>query len=210
MLDYNAQSQWSNGFGGQQSPVDLKGSEAVQHKGSLLFEIKNSYDLISEIDDQTTIRVLGNGSAAVFGRSFDFVQVHFHVPAEHLVDGEAKPFEIHLVHQNKIGQLVVVALLVSEGKEDATLQQIIDQFQAGRTKSVNIQLEDWVPARPTGFHYLGSLTTPPLTEGVEWLVITNPNVSISADQLAWFKAHFQPNNRETQDLNGRLIGSYLK
>ncbi|MFT8744489.1 MAG: carbonic anhydrase family protein, partial [Lentilactobacillus hilgardii] len=60
------------------------------------------------------------------------------------------------------------------------------------------------------FHYLGSLTTPPLTEGVEWLVITNPNVSISADQLAWFKAHFQPNNRETQDLNGRLIGSYLK
>ncbi|MFT8744488.1 MAG: carbonic anhydrase family protein, partial [Lentilactobacillus hilgardii] len=148
---YNAQSQWSNGFGRQQSPVDLKGSEAVQHKGSLLFEIKNSYDLISEIDDQTTIRVLGNGSAAVFGRSFDFVQVHFHVPAEHLVDGEAKPFEIHLVHQNKIGQLVVVALLVSEGKEDATLQQIIDQFQAGRTKSVNIQLEDWVPARPTGF-----------------------------------------------------------
>lgn len=210
MLNYTTQSRWPNGFGSQQSPIDLKNVGAVHAGTALDFEMRNAYGLTSEIDDQTTIRDLGDGAATIFGRQFAFVQVHFHAPAEHLLAGQAKPFEIHLVHQNSIGQLVVVALLVDVGEADATLQQIIDQYEPGQTKPVHIQLGKWVAEQPIGFHYLGSLTTPPLTEGVEWLVITNPTVTISSRQLAWFKAHFQPNNRQVQPLNNRRVEIYTK
>lgn len=209
MLDYQQQSTWSNGFGQQQSPINIETPQAAQQDQPLSLTTDSDYQLTEELDDQTTIKLLGTGQATIFKRSFDFQQVHFHAGAEHLVDGNQKPFEIHLVHQNAIGQLVVVALLVSLGDQDAAFQQIIDRFQQGTSTPVKIEIDQWLPKLAEGYHYLGSLTTPPLTEGVEWLVITNPNVTISQDQLKQFQQLFKPNNRVTQPVNGRLVEKYL-
>lgn len=210
MLNYSNQQAWTNGWGKQQSPLALNTTNAVAVSKPLAFQADANYQLKTEIDDETTIRVAGTGEATIFNRPFSFVQVHFHAPAEHVVDGTTSPFEIHLVHQNAIGQLVVVALLVSIGNADPTLQAIFDRYRQKQTTSVEIPLpvSEWLTQAPTGFHYLGSITTPPLTEGVEWLVITNPIVIISADQLAWFTHHFKANNRDVQPPLNRPIGYY--
>lgn len=209
MLDYNHQEQWPNGFGTQQSPINIDTKMAVKKAGRLEFTAKSTYYLRQEVDDQTTIRLPGTGNADIFGRSFAFQQVHFHAPSEHLIDGKQAPLEIHLVHQNTIGQLVVVALLAQIGEADPAFQQIIDGFAAGQTDPANIQIDQWLPQQSTGFHYLGSLTTPPLTEGVEWLVATNLTVTVSAAQLDWFKHKFPYDNREPQELAGRQVELFL-
>ncbi|WP_054655524.1 carbonic anhydrase family protein [Lentilactobacillus kisonensis] len=208
MLDYTHQEQWQNGFGTQQSPIEIKTLAAVKMTGALQFKTTSRYQLQKEIDDQTTIRLPGNGQAEIFGRPFAFQQVHFHAPSEHVIDGKHDPLEVHLVHQNAIGQLAVVALMVQVGAADPVFQQIITSFHAGTTASTNSQIDQWLPDRPVGFHYLGSLTTPPLTEGVEWLVVTNPKVTISETQLDWFKQQFRFDNRQVQALNGRKVERY--
>lgn len=208
MLDYTHQEQWSNGFGFQQSPINIETKAAVSKKGTLEFAAQSQYHLQQEVDDQTTIRLPGNGNADIFGRSFTFQQVHFHSASEHLIDGRQFPLEIHLVHQNAIGQLVVVALLAKVGDADPAFQQIIEGFTAGKTDLADIRIDQWLPERPVGFHYLGSLTTPPLTEGVEWLIVTNPQVTVSVAQLNWFKEQFPYDNRQVQKLNGRIVERY--
>ncbi|GHP13456.1 carbonic anhydrase [Lentilactobacillus fungorum] len=208
MIDYAHQEQWTNGFGNQQSPIHIQTSSTAAKTGPLPVTIQSAYRLNQEIDDQTTIRLTGQGQADIFSRPFSFQQVHFHAPAEHVIDGHQTPFEIHLVHQNEIGQLVVVALLVEIGTADQPCQRIIDNYAVGKTTATQLQIDQWLPQQPAGFHYLGSLTTPPLVEGVEWLVVTNPAVTIDSSQLDWFKQHFAPNNRQPQSLAGRKVESY--
>nr|WP_252893052.1 carbonic anhydrase family protein [Lentilactobacillus otakiensis] len=71
-----------------------------------------------------------------------------------------------------------------------------------------MNIKDWAPWYPVGFHYLGSLTTPPLTEGVEWLLVSNPDFTVSDDQVEWFRKHFGKDDRKLQPLNGRSIEFY--
>lgn len=208
MLNYNNQPNWPNNFGQQQSPINLISDNANFHQMNIPFEITKPYNFMTEKDDQTTIKLLGNGSAIIFNRPFQFVQTHFHFPSEHLINGTTFPFEIHLVHQNEIGQTVVVALMVSLGDSNSNIQSVIDNFATKSSKSIQINQLDWFPNNPTGYHYLGSLTTPPLTEGIEWIVIANPKLTISMDQLKWFETHFQPNNRNIQLLNQRQVYLY--
>lgn len=209
MLDYQNQSKWPNGFGSQQSPIKIKTAQTLKSKEPLDYHVVSDYQLHQEVDDGTTVRLTGEGEARIFNREYHFVQVHFHAPSEHVVDGKHYPLEIHLVHQNDIGQLVVVALLVSAGElDDEKLQQVITNYETEKTEPVDLNISDWAPWYPVGFHYLGSLTTPPLTEGVEWLVLTNPEFTISDRQIDWFHQHFGDDNRAPQPLNGRQVELY--
>lgn len=204
MLNYQQQDQWQPTVGKRQSPIDLK-TTSTQVSGPLNIQLASHYQLTQVTDDQTTIKVFGQGEVELFDRHYQLSQCHFHHPAEHTVDQQTYPFEIHLVHQTEIGQLCVVALMVELGQFDPVLQAIIGHYQPAGKQDVSLPIQQWLPSRPTGFHYLGSLTTPPLTEGVEWLVITNPNIHISPKQLNWFQHTFLPNNRQIQNDNNRSI-----
>jgi carbonic anhydrase len=74
--------------------------------------------------------------------------------------------------------------------------------------TVHSDLTGLVPAHAHVFHYLGSLTTPPLTEGVEWYVLDAPTATVSAEQVAWFAAHYPENNRAVQPLAGRVVEQF--
>ena len=201
VLDYGKQTAWPNGFGAQESPIALHDAQVVANAH---LQVTAPYRMTAELDDGTTIKLLGSGQVQIGTKAYDCVQTHFHAPAEHVIDQTA-PFELHFVHQNAIGQLCVVAVLFTEGPANSILQQVIDDFVPGTQHEETIDLSALMPTAGKVYHYLGSLTTPPLTEGVEWYVIQPEHATVSAEQAAWFVQQFGANNRELQPRNDRVI-----
>ncbi|MCK8624382.1 carbonic anhydrase family protein [Apilactobacillus xinyiensis] len=208
MFNYDNQNGWPNKLGHYQSPIDLSSTDSINYDDNLAISSDMYYQLTEEINDGNTIRLLGHGNATIFNRKFTFQQLHFHLPSEHTIDGKTHPLEIHLVHTNEIGQTVVVAIMVNKGNSNPDIQSIINHFNNNVEQPVNISTNQWIPSLAKGFHYLGSLTTPPLTEGVEWLVITNAAITVSESQLQWFHNNFKHNNRKTQPLFERKVELY--
>ncbi|MGV3345327.1 carbonic anhydrase [Enterobacteriaceae bacterium LUAb1] len=140
---------------------------------------------------------------------FTLMQYHFHSPSENLINGKQYPLEAHFVHTSANGDLAVVAVMFKTGKENSALKPILNSLPAETNKVVPVnQRFNLKPLFPHNQHYYrfsGSLTTPPCTEGVRWLVMSHP-VTLSKEQLAIFqKALKNSNNRPIQPLHGRLI-----
>jgi len=140
---------------------------------------------------------------------YDVVQFHYHAPSEHTIGGESFPAELHIVHRNAEGELAVVGILLREGTENAAYQPFIINLPAETTEpkdaGVKINAIDLLPSLGTTFRYNGSLTTPPCTEGVSWLLMTTP-VELSAQQLTALESLFETgNNRPVQPINDRAL-----
>jgi carbonic anhydrase len=143
------------------------------------------------------------------GRDYQLKQFHFHSPSEHIVDGREFPLEAHFVHQSAAGT-VVIGVLFAEGSENQALKSI--WLNAPHTETtVNvpnlvINANDFLPSDLNYYHYTGSLTTPPCTEGVKWIVLKTP-IHASRAQLQFLQKQLGgPNNRPLQPLDGRMIG----
>jgi carbonic anhydrase len=140
---------------------------------------------------------------------YDLIQFHYHAPSEHTIDGESFPAELHLVHRSADSTLAVVGILLKEGTENAAYQPFIGNLPTEKTdpKNVGVTINaiDLLPSIGTTFRYNGSLTTPPCTEGVSWLLMTIP-VGLSAQQLAALDSLFEGgNNRPVQPLHDRPL-----
>ncbi|MFA5664100.1 carbonic anhydrase [Castellaniella sp.] len=143
------------------------------------------------------------------GESFALVQMHFHAPAEHTINGRQYPFEAHLVHANDNGDLAVLGVLFEEGAPHLGLMRLWSHMpvDAGVTQPMQIKVlpSSLLPARLDHYRFSGSLTTPPCSEGVRWLVLENP-VQASSQQIETFRSVMgQDTNRPIQPLNGRVI-----
>ncbi|KAG6609599.1 Carbonic anhydrase [Phytophthora cinnamomi] len=147
------------------------------------------------------------------GKKYYTVQFHFHAPSEHTVNGKARAMELHLVHQAEDGSLAVVGVFFTEGKESAFLAQFwseISTLQPDKHDHValgKIAGGDELNTLLDGkiFRYSGSLTTPPYSEGVEWVVVS-AMLEASPEQLELYRNFLpSPNAREAQQLNGRKV-----
>lgn len=201
ILNYAKQSSWPNGFGFQQSPIDLRQATTTVDTD---MTILTPWMTDQEIDDQVTIRLAGQGKTRINETTWTFVQAHFHVPAEHIV-AEKTVAELHFVHQSAIGALCVVAVLVPVGQANPIMADVLDHFQPHVTQPINFDLTRLLPKQGTVYQYLGSLTTPPLTEGVTWYVIEQTEITMSSNQVARYQQFFEPNNRHVQAINRRPI-----
>jgi len=146
----------------------------------------------------------------VMGRRFELVQFHFHRPAEERVDGRAFDMVVHLVHKEAAGRLAVVAVLLERGVAHPAVQAIWNNLPLEKGEELRaddpLDPSDLLPADRRYFTYMGSLTTPPCSEGVLWMVMKQP-VQLSPEQDAVF-AHLYPMNaRPIQQASGRLIKS---
>jgi carbonic anhydrase len=206
------------GDGKSQSPVNISKADAkgganwkFDYKTTSL-RIAHNEHMDDIIDNGHTIQVtVDEGSVFTFeDKNFSLKQFHFHTPSEHTVDGQHAPMEMHMVHQNADGSLAVVSVLFSEGKTaNENLAKIISNLPNARgeskhMKDVNLELKFHLPKDNYAYHYIGSLTTPPCSEGVQWLVLRDP-VSVTSDQIAAFSSRIGPNNRPTQGLNDRVV-----
>ena len=190
--------EWASCANGKrQSPIDIHDGIKVDLE-SVRFEYRPS--AFTVVDNGHTIQVnLPPGNAiTVAGKRYELLQFHFHKPAEERVDG--KPFDmvVHLVHKDANGKLAVVAVLLEKGSAQDVVQNVWNHLPLEKGEEV----EAGVPLDPTAllpaergyYTYMGSLTTPPCSEGVLWMVMKQP-VGISADQLAIFARLYPMNAR---------------
>lgn len=197
-------------IGRKQSPVDITGAMPDGMLQPAMINYQNTP--VTLVNNGHTIQVnYAPGSTLLFdGQSYELAQFHFHHPSEHTIDGKPFVMELHLVHRNTAGNLAVVGVLLTEGTENPVLAQFWDRLPAQEgelplDKSVNIA--SLLPIDGHYYTYMGSLTTPPCSEEVRWIVMKTP-VEVSASQVAMFAAIFQGNARPVQQLNGRPIEEF--
>jgi len=145
----------------------------------------------------------------VDGRAYALEQFHFHAPSEHTIDGRHAPAELHLVHRDAESRLAVLAVLIEEGAEHPLLGELWESAPAERGAArpgaeARVDASQLLPASLGSFRYSGSLTTPPCTEGVAWIVLREP-IRASAAEIAALRRVHDGNNRPTQPLNGRTV-----
>lgn len=193
--------------GKNQSPVNLSGFIEAD-----LQPIAFSYTTSSKeiLNNGHTIQVnyVAGSKITVDNIDFELKQFHFHAPSENLIDGKSYPLEGHLVHADKNGNLAVVAVMFVEGDENKALSQVwakmpqhADQNQA----LTNVDVTGLLPTNRDYYRFNGSLTTPPCSEGVRWLVMKNV-VTVSKSQIEKFEhVMHHPNNRPVQATNARPV-----
>jgi carbonic anhydrase len=145
----------------------------------------------------------------VHGKIFSLEQFHFHTPSENLINGEQFPMEVHFVHADTDGNTAVIAVMYNLGEENAELKKIWRQMptEAGKKAGMASQVRagQLMPENKEYYRFNGSLTTPPCTEGVLWMVMKNP-VPVSEAQVKQLaKALKHPNNRPVQPINARSV-----
>ena len=193
--------------GKNQSPINL-----TRFADAKLPPIGFNYHLVSTqmLDNGHTeqVNVKKGSSITVDGIKFDLKQFHFHTPSENNINGKSFPLEAHFVHASKDGELAVVAVMFREGAENIALNELWAQMptKVGEHKMIDAKhLDALLPKERDYYRYNGSLTTPPCTEGVRWIVMKKP-VTISKAQIKKFeKVMHMHNNRPLQPLNARVI-----
>jgi carbonic anhydrase len=194
--------------GTEQSPIDVAATT-----GEDIANIEFAYAPVSPLHiinngHTVQVNVPAGSSIAVDSTTFGLVQFHFHSPSEHTIDGQASAMELHLVHKAADESLAVVGLMLNEGTEHAALKPVFEAMpaMAGPEQEVagTVDLATILPETRTTYRYMGSLTTPPCSEGVRWHLFTEP-AEVSAAQVEAFRKVFGADARPVQPLNDRPV-----
>jgi len=194
--------------GKNQSPINITRSfDARLPSIKFDYSVLNSENIVNN-GHSIQVNIRSGGLIKLDGKDFHLKQFHFHTPSEHMVDNVSFPLEAHFVHASEDNELAVVALLYKPGPRDAALDVLIKNMpmNAGDTNRLgakDIEHFERSKKEKNYVRYNGSLTTPPCTEGVRWIVVQK-NPSISRNQLHAFQSALKhPNNRPLQPVNAR-------
>lgn len=193
-----------------ESPINIDTSKTIKaHMPPLAFDY-NPFNF-TIVDNGHTIQVINTGAnkLTLDGTQFDFKQFHFHHTGEHAVNGIKGDMELHLVHADPItGNLLVLAVVIKEGAANTTIEKVWNNIPAIKEKEVataiSLNLNDLLPANKKYYTYTGSLTTPPCTDGIEWIILKQP-ITMSKEQIETFAHSYENNARPLQPLNNRYV-----
>lgn len=194
--------------GKNQSPINLTGFIEAELDPITINYKSGSADILNN-GHTVQINAVPGSSINIDGVQFELKQFHFHAPSENLINGKSFPMEAHLVHADKDGNLAVVAVMFTEGAKNKAIEKAWAQMphEAGgkETLTSSISPLEILPPHRNYYRFNGSLTTPPCSEGVRWLVIKH-SISASKEQIEQF-AHVMhhPNNRPVQPVNARPV-----
>jgi carbonic anhydrase len=193
--------------GSQQSPIDI-GATVKSRLPALSINWAKSADTI--VNNGHTIQLnFAEGSTMSFGEAkYKLLQLHFHRPSEHLIGGKNFPMEAHFVHRAETGALAVVGVLMATGRPNAAFHRIVSTMPAQEGPAVKadprINPNALLPTKRGYYRYPGSLTTPPCSEIVEWLLLTNP-IHVADADVASFTKLYPLNARPAQKDNRRYV-----
>lgn len=194
--------------GKAQSPVDLASASRGAHS-ELHFNYRQTPLGIRNNGHTVQIDYAPGSWLEIEGMRYDLLQLHVHAPSEHVVNGRTAPMELHLVHQNRHGQLAVVGVMIDAGPVNPLIAAMRAYTPAEgdpvAVPGVHVSAADVLPPRLDYFRYTGSLTTPPCSEGVAWHVLDQPITASPMDIQALAAAMPHNNARPVQALNARRL-----
>lgn len=194
--------------GKTQSPVNLVGTVnanlpdlEINYKEAPLTILNNGHTVQVNVPEGSTL--------TVDGTVFHLLQLHFHTPSEHVINGKPFDMELHFVHKTDDGQLGVLGVMITEGQKNEEAAKIwahmpMKKAEAHTYDEVSVNGAGLLPEKLGYYRLMGSLTTPPCSEGVNWHVLAHP-IEFSKEQIDQFKHAFSMNARPVQDTNSRLI-----
>lgn len=190
----------------KQSPINLEKKKLVSDKDPIIFH----YEPYAVNPKTFGVKVTSNASnkyIEVGGKIYNLVQFHFHMPGEHSIDGKISPAELHFVHQDDNGNLAVVGVMIEEGKSNPMIKYIVNSA-GNKQEKIAVESSDitnLLPMDKSYFHYMGSLTTPPCTEGVNWFVLRT-SIEASKEEIASLSKTMPGGTaRPVQPINNRTV-----
>jgi carbonic anhydrase len=199
---------WNKCNGGnRQSPIDIRDGIKVELE-QIAFDYRPSGFNVTDNGHTVQVQLGGGNYITVAGRTYELQQLHFHRPAEERVNGKSYEMGIHLVHRDVEGRTAIVALMLQRGRPQPAVQTVWNNLPLEKREtfapSIVFDPNDLLPERRDYDTYMGSLTEPPCTEGVLWLVMKEP-LQASPEQLALFSRLYPLNARPVQASAGRMI-----
>jgi carbonic anhydrase len=192
-----------------QSPIDLTRADATASENVTL-------DINWQIGPMTiegagynsNLVAPEGGYITLEGERYTFIQAHLHMPSEYTMDGEPMAGDIHFVHANEAGDLAVIGVFLREGEANAALAAAFEEFNTDKETralaGITFDPNGVLPEIRSFFRFPGSLTTPPCSEGVRWVFMSEP-VDISAEQVAMYTDLYGNTARPVQPTGDREI-----
>lgn len=212
--------KWSAcGAGRSQSPIDIE-----KTKQSALPALRTTFrpaelkivhheHMADIVNTGHTVQVnYTEGDKLKIGEEeFELLQYHFHSPSEHTVGGKRFAMEMHLVHRSADSRFAVVGVLIEEGAENPAFEPIWANLPNSKgvenhLEHVQVDVNQLLPQMTASYRYTGSLTTPPCSESIQWILMQTP-VQLSKQQIDAFRSVLSGNNRPVQPLNGRTVAT---
>ncbi len=198
------------GSGKQQSPINIDESQTLRGPAeAIAFDYGTSSASVVNNGHTIQIDVAGDNGMTVRGTRYQLLQLHFHHPAEERINQRGFAMVAHLVHKDYLGRLAVVAVLLEPGAANAVINNFWTYMPLGAGDRVmmprgSVDVSGLLPKDQRYYQFMGSLTTPPCTENVLWMVLKEP-VTLSPAQMRLFAQQFPNNARPVQPMNGRVV-----
>ncbi len=190
--------------GREQSPVDVGPLTLLTALAPVLrLDYGDTHGQIFNNGHTVEVETEGENDLVLQGVRYRLIQFHFHSPSEHTFNGRGADMELHLVHRNAAGALAVIGVLMRRAPTSGPLAQVFDHLPDEGEIDVREELPSpfnprtFLPASLAHVRFGGSLTTPPCTEGVRWMVLLHP-IAISDEHMARFNQLIQFNARPVQ------------
>ncbi len=195
--------------GHEQSPIDVRGARLNKALEAIDFHYLAGPATVENTGNLIVVHVAPGGTMTAGGVKYGLERVEFHRPSETAVKGKLTDMDVELVHRSADGKMAVaeVRLSLDRGNANATMATLWEHLpaRAGGTEKVEmVNAGGFLPGDRGYWTYLGSLSTPPCTEGVRWFVMEQ-ELSISREQVRQFSGLFRMSSRPLQDVHGRRI-----
>ena len=194
--------------GKEQSPIDIRDARS-EGLPPIRFEYKPAILRIVNTGHTGQVNYPAGNIITIGSDRYELKQIHFHRPSEERIGGKAFDMVIHFVHANMKNELAVVSVLLQPGAASASLDRIFAAIPKAVNKEVEmkgttINAADLLPRNTAYYTYVGSLTTPPCSEGVKWFILKTP-ATVSSEELKTFATFFELNARPVQALGARVV-----
>ena len=208
--------------GQSQSPIDIISDSTMKDNGQFIsIKFKTGVVVVENLGHTIQLDFKEGSTAVAGGKTYSSKQFHFHTPSEHMIDGITYPMEMHIVNvlkdsdEKKNPHYLVIGLLFKMGRENTFIKEFLNVIPREEGKdtlpSGAVRFEDLFLTIPKkeekGYYsYNGSLTTPPYSETVHWIV-KKYILEASPEQITAIEKKEGDNARHVRSLYARKVFS---